>query len=156
MVLRPGFLKRAAFVDFELPITVRLNPAVNSTGSPAVSDDVLRIAWSDQTAPWPDLDGAGPLGFAPAAAATTTLSGRFTMQWKFGADASGYGALGALETSQGHAIAIGGTPFDVAAFDPACPSGPAVAATRGATGWAATSREWASNQPARASASRTS
>ncbi len=108
---------------------MRLNPAVNSTGSPAASDDVLRIAWNDQTAPWPDLDGAGPLAFAPAAAATTTLSGRFTMQWKFGADASGYGALGALETSQGQAIAIAGTPFDVAAFDPACPSGPAVAAT---------------------------
>ncbi len=129
LVLRPGFLKKAALVDFDLPITVRLNPVMDTSGQPAASDDALRLTWDTQTAPWPDLDGAGPLGFAPSPSVTTALTGNFTMQWRFGADTSGYGVLGALETSQGQRIGMHGTPFDISDFDPACPSGPAIGAT---------------------------
>ena len=114
--MRADFLRRADFVDFQMPITVRLNPATDASGDWAASDDQLQIAWDTQTAPWPIATGV------PWAPVTTSLTGGFTMQWNFGGDASGYGGVGVFETTQGQGVSMQGTPFSISGLGPACAS----------------------------------
>src|SRR3954452_16143257 len=91
---KENFAKRAALVDFKLPLTVRLD-TLDGQGGYLPSDDQLEVDYDDSTAPWPLAGGAMP---APQ---TTFLTGQFTMEASFGGDASGYGEPGALETVQG-------------------------------------------------------
>ena len=51
------------------------------------------------------------------------------MEWRFGADTSGYGAVGVSETMQGKAVSLEGTSFPISDFDPACASGAALEAS---------------------------
>ena len=113
-VLRPGFVKKAALVDYQMPLTVRLGPPV---GIPATPDDEIEITWDDSIDPWP-LAGTTP---APVQTVPLT-SGIFTMEADFGGDATGSGELGAVETLQGFTADIRSEPFDIAS-DPNCLDG---------------------------------
>jgi hypothetical protein len=110
-VLEPGFVKKAALVDYQMPLTVRLSSPV---GIPATPDDQIEVTWDDSIDPWP-LAGTTP---APVQTVTLT-SGIFTMEADFGGDASGAGEVGAVETSQGLTADIRSQPFDIAS-DPNC------------------------------------
>jgi hypothetical protein len=59
---------------------------------------------------------------------TTNLSGTFTLEGSFSDDASGYGELGALETTNGAGVTMKADPFTISEFNPLCASGPLVAA----------------------------
>jgi hypothetical protein len=115
VVLKRSFMKQAAFVDFKLPLTVRLGRS-DGVGGYEASDDALEIDWDDAVVPWPLAGGV------PAATQTTYLSGRFTMEASMGDDASGYGELGSMETVTGANLAMTATPFAISEFDPACPT----------------------------------
>jgi hypothetical protein len=117
VVMKKSFIKKAVFVDYKLPMTVRL-ARPNGMGGYEPSDDQLEITWDDSANPWP-LASATPAG-APAAVQTTLLNGRFTLEASFSDDASGYGELGAMETFVGGGIAMTATPFTVSDFDPLC------------------------------------
>src|SRR4249919_403448 len=43
VVLRPSFLRKAALSNLDLPVTLRLNPATNSTPTFAASDDQVQL-----------------------------------------------------------------------------------------------------------------
>lgn len=131
-VLKPGFIKKAQAADYALPITVRLNPAVDATGAKAASDDQLKVAYDTSVFAWPltaTTPGYAPRTYQPPANQLTTLSGSFTMELDFGADTSGYGSPGVIETTQGQAVSMSGTPFALSDFtapvDPGDPSTPA-------------------------------
>src|SRR5436190_660486 len=104
VVLKRRFLKKASFVDFKLPLTVRLGRS-NGMGGYEASDDAVEIDWDDAVVPWPLPGGM------PAATQTTFLSGRFTLEASLGDDTGGYGELGALETVQGMTTQMTATPF---------------------------------------------
>jgi hypothetical protein len=124
VVLKKSFVQQAVFVDYKLPMTVRL-ARPNGLGGYEPSDDQLEITWDDSANPWP-LAGATPAG-APATAQLTSLNGRFTLEASFSDDASGYGELGAMETFVGGGISMTATPFTVSEFDPLCGTGPQLA-----------------------------
>lgn len=111
VVFRKGFLRKAALIDFKLPLTVRLGqPPLQ----PQLLDDQLEITWDNTGDPY-------PAGFTPAGIQTVTITkGEFTMEADFGGDASGYGELGAVETLQGLRTEMHTEPFAVAAPDPTC------------------------------------
>jgi hypothetical protein len=120
-LFRKSFLRKADLVDFKLPLTVRLDTS-NGQGGFLPSDDQFEIEWNDSTIVWPLTGGTLP---APQ---VTYLSGTFAMEASFGSDATGYGELGAMETVQGNAISMKADPFTISDFDPACGSGPQLAA----------------------------
>jgi hypothetical protein len=119
-LFKKSFLKKADLVDFQLPLTVRLDTS-NGQGGWLPSDDQLEVDWDDSTSVWPLTGGTLP------ASQLTYLSGNFTMQASFGSDATGYGELGAMETVQGNAISMKADPFTISDFDPTCSSGPQLA-----------------------------
>lgn len=117
IVTRKAWVRKAALVNYVLPMTVRLSRP-DGLGGFEPSDDELEITWDDGANPWPLSGGA------PAAAQTVMLNGRFTMEASFGDDASGYGELGAMETIVGGGVFLTATPFTISEFDPLCGSGP--------------------------------
>ena len=116
VVGRRSWLRKAALVNYRLPMTVRLGRP-DGLGGFEPSDDQLEIAWDDGANPWPLTGGA------PASIQTTMLDGRFTMEANFGDDGDGYGELGAMETTVGGAVSMTATPFTISDFDPFCGSG---------------------------------
>jgi hypothetical protein len=119
VVLGKDFIRRAALVDFKLPLTVRLTRASDASGTTEPSDDELEITWDDSVVPWP-LTSAGGV---PAAVQTTFLSGYFTVESSF-SDSDGYGELGAMETILGGKIGMSATPFRISDFAATCPDNP--------------------------------
>lgn len=115
-----SFMRKADLVDYDLPLTVRLDKS-DGQGGFLPSDDQLEITYDDSVTPWPLAGGTMP------AVQTTGLSGNFTMEARFGSDTSGYGTLGNLETADGGAINMKADPFTVSEFDPTCASGPQLA-----------------------------
>jgi len=116
-VLRPRFLRRAADVDFDLPVTVRLNPAVTNAPVFAASDDSFQLDLGTGASAAP-----APVG-VHAGVVATTLSGGFSAFMKFGRDTSGFGRLGVIELGFASA-AIDATGVDLVNGDPACGDGP--------------------------------
>ena len=96
LALSKSFLRRASFVDYSMPLTVRLNPARPFGGSPG-PDDQLEIAWNTDTQSWP----LPTTSYAPSPVQTVSLGGRFSLEWRFGADATGYTTLGTSEALVG-------------------------------------------------------
>jgi hypothetical protein len=118
LALRRDFMTRASDVGLDLPLTVRLNRATDSTPAFATSDDLLEIAWTDDTVPWPSS-----FTLLPGSVADVALSHGFTMEAHFGADTSGYGQPGVIETTQGQGVELLTAttgPIDVADLNPAC------------------------------------
>lgn len=99
LALRKSFLRKAAFVDYSMPLTVRLNPAPDYVGGPngGVPDDRLEVAWNADTQAWP----LPTTSYIPSPAQTVSLGGRFSLEWRFGADATGYTTLGTSEALVG-------------------------------------------------------
>src|SRR5207244_351644 len=64
-----GFLRKASLVNFQLPLTARLNPQVGSPPVPASSDDRLEVTSETDVVPWP-LDTAS---YAPPGAQQAAL-----------------------------------------------------------------------------------
>jgi hypothetical protein len=129
-VLKPGFIKQAQAVDYALPITVRLNPAIDPGGAKAASDDQLQVAYDSSVFAWPltaTTPGYEPPTYQASPAQLTTLSGSFTMELDFGADTSGYGSPGVVETTQGQGVSMSATPFAISDFT--APVDPANATT---------------------------
>src|SRR5262245_2258463 len=116
-VLRPHFLRVAAEVDFDLPVTVRLNPAVDSAPTFAASDDSFQL----------DLGSGASAPPAPAGnyagVVTTSLSGGFRAFMKFGRDTSGFGRPGVVELGFGPAT-VDATGVDLVVGAPDCGDGP--------------------------------
>ena len=106
VALSTSFLKRAAFVDYSMPLTVRLASA-QAFGGPTPPDDRLEIAWNTDTQSWP-LSSAS---FAPSPVQTVSLAGRFSLEWRFGADATGYTTLGTSEALVGAKTEIVAAPI---------------------------------------------
>jgi len=116
-VLRPHFLRVAADVDFDLPVTVRLNPAVDSVPTFAASNDsfTLDLGTGPSVAPAPAGDYAG--------AVTTSLSGAISAFMKFGRDTSGFGRVGVIELGF-DATTVDATGVDLVVGNPPCGDGP--------------------------------
>ena len=115
LVLKRGFARQAALIDFKLPLTIRLTKPIAGGGFEP-SDDVIEISYDDSVIPWP-LDGQGGI---PAQVQTTNLTGAFTMESSFSDDNSGYGELGAMETIIGGGIEMAATPFEISDFGVPC------------------------------------
>jgi hypothetical protein len=116
--LSPAFLRKAAQVEFQLPLTVRLS-ASDGQGGFKPSDDQLEIDWDDSAFTWPLADGIMP------ANETVSIGGSFSADAVFGGgDTTGYGELGATETLFGKTISMSSDPFTISEFATACPSGP--------------------------------
>jgi hypothetical protein len=123
---RKWFLKRAALFGVDLPITIRLTPVVNQSGTPLVplGDDSIKFALgTDPTEP------PVPAGTAPGDV-LSTVTGSVKGSLRFSQDAAGYGRLGAVELGF-DSIDMSGTGFDLAlAGDPTpCAGDPALART---------------------------
>jgi hypothetical protein len=119
-----AFMKKAALVEFRLPLTVRLRNS-DGNGGYESGDDLLEIDWDDAAFTWP-LDGANGI---PAAPQIVPIQGNFTMESVYGnGDFSGGGELGANEVILGGGIAMTSDPFTISDFfGPACPNGPQLA-----------------------------
>lgn len=111
------FMKKAAFVEFRLPLTVRLRNS-DGNGGYEPGDDLLEIDWDDAAFNWP-LDG---LNGIPAAPQVVPIQGSFTMESVYGnGDTSGSGELGANEVILGGGITMTSDPFTISDFfSPAC------------------------------------
>ena len=110
VALRKSFLKRAAFVDYSMPLTVRLNPASGGVGNgprDGASDDALEIAWNTDTQSWP----LPATTYVPSVAQTVALRGRFSLEWRFGSDTTGYTTLGTSEALVGAKTEMTATPI---------------------------------------------
>lgn len=112
--LRPAFIRKAQAAGFRLPITVRLTRAAQTAG-----DDVLAVESDTGVVPFPLP------AFQPPAAQAVTLDGKFSLELDFGADTSGYGQLGAIETIVANGATMTGTSFALADDNPPCVNGPA-------------------------------
>jgi hypothetical protein len=117
VVLRPGFMRKASLLDFDLPVTVRLNPAVDSAPTFAASNDQLALGLGTGATAAPLPVGVGP------GTVNTTLSGGFSASLLFGRDTSGFASLGTLLLGFDQA-SMTGTGFDLVTGDPACGDGP--------------------------------
>jgi hypothetical protein len=109
----------------DVPITIRLNPTADQSGTPAgASDDVVRIALDD-----PPADPNLPAGVTPGIV-SSTLTGGWAGTLRFSQDTAGYGGLGVVELGF-RQVAMSGTGFDlIDAANPApCVGGPALLAT---------------------------
>jgi hypothetical protein len=107
----------AAEVDFDLPVTIRLNPALDSAPTFAASNDSFQL----------DLGTGASAPPAPAGSyagvVATSISGGFSAFMKFGRDTSGFGRLGVIELGFGQAT-IDATGVDLVVGTPACGDGP--------------------------------
>jgi hypothetical protein len=106
LALRKSFLRKASFVDYSMPLTVRLNPA-QMPGLRDGPDDRLEIAWNTDTQAWP----LPATSYVPSPAQTVALEGRFSLEWRFGADATGYTTLGTSEALVGAKTEMVATPL---------------------------------------------
>lgn len=89
---RKWFLRRAALLGADVPITIRLNPRLDQAGTPAgASDDTIKIAIDD-----PPADPALPAGASPGIVAST-IDGGWAGTLRFSADTAGYGRVGVVE-----------------------------------------------------------
>lgn len=109
------FLRKAALLGVDVPITLRLTPRTGQApGQSAPADDTILLALgTDPTEP------PLPAGFA-AGDATSTLSGTIQGALRFSQDASGYGSLGAVDLGFG-ATAMTATGFDLVRDGGGCP-----------------------------------
>lgn len=116
VVTKRWFVKRALLYGVDVPVTIRLTPAVDQAGTPAaLDDDAIRISLgSDPTA------APLPLGVA-AGNVDSTLKGRIGATLRFSQDTSGYGQLGTVELGFS-GINLTGTAVDLVddAADPTC------------------------------------
>jgi hypothetical protein len=123
-----AFMKKAALVEFRLPLTVRLR---NSDGSGGYQpgDDLLEIDWDDAAFAWP-LEGSNGI---PAAPQIVPIQGNFTMESVYGnGDMSGSGELGANEVILGGGVDMTSDPFTISDFFGApCANGPQLATLAG-------------------------
>ncbi|MFL5838853.1 MAG: hypothetical protein ACJ77Z_00185 [Thermoleophilaceae bacterium] len=122
---QPWFLRKAALFGVDVPITVRLDPPSDQSGTPAgPSDDAVRIAVDDPP-PDPNL----PAGVTPGIV-SSALTGGWAGSLRFSQDTAGYGGFGVVEL-RFRQVAMSGTGFDlIDAADPApCLGGPALLAT---------------------------
>jgi hypothetical protein len=120
-LLQPGFLHEAQAASFDLPLTVRLNRAIDPVPSFVPTDDQVEISWNDDTVRWP----AGFSMLSVPAPGDVGLAGGFRADANFGADTSGYGQVGIIETILGQQVDLqgaSGLPMDVADLDPPCGS----------------------------------
>ena len=122
LVLNRSFMKKAAFVELHIPMTVRLN-GPNDIGGGDPDDDLLEITWDDSVFAWP----LAPVGVM-AATQTVPIAGLFSLESIFkGGDTTGYGEPGALEAIFGGGISMTADPFKISEFATACPDGPQLA-----------------------------
>jgi hypothetical protein len=113
-VRQAWFLRRAGLFGIDLPVTIRLTPAVDSSGSPAALDDdgfQIDLGTDPSSPPLPSGDAAGVVA--------STLKGNFSSSLRFGQDSAGYGQLGTIELGFG-AMAMTASGFDLVR-DPATP-----------------------------------
>lgn len=137
LALNRSFLRKADFVDFSMPLTVRLTRTRQLE-----SDDRLQIDWNTDTQAWP----LPTTTYAPTVQQTVSLTGRFSMEWHFGSDTTGYTTLGTSETTVGSLVDMVASPLLPAttvpisdfATPPACAATdqPALAAVERPTGLA--------------------
>jgi hypothetical protein len=127
-ILKKGFLRRAALVDYRVPFTVRLGRS-DGTGGFEASNDQLEITWDDAANSWPTLTPAGQ----PAGVQLSNLAGQFTMEALWDGDSTGLGEPGAIETVVGNGIAMTATPFAISDFDPFCGTSPQISTDPGST-----------------------
>jgi len=109
------FLRQAALLGVDVPITLRLTPRTGQApGQTAPVDDALLLALgSDPTS------APLPAGFAPGDVATA-VTGTIQGALRFSQDASGYGSLGAVDLGFG-ATAMTATGFDLVRDWNGCP-----------------------------------
>ena len=121
LIRKRWFVRKASHVSFELPLTVRLTPKVDTTTAAGLQ---LGDATPNDTLQF-DLGTAAvtlPAGVHPGTV-MTTIGGNFKLRGQFGKDASGYGTLGALELDQGN-VDLTGTPIDLVHDNATCPGTP--------------------------------
>src|SRR4051812_24846578 len=92
-VLEATFIRKAAAVDFSLPIAIRMSAPASSLA--------MQLDYDQLSAP--------VLGSQPPATATTTITGSLGGVARFGADTSGYGDPGTVELLQQDAAPAGQT-----------------------------------------------
>ena len=120
LIRRRWFVRKASHVGYELPLTVRMNPIVTTTGASGIthmeasSNDSLQFDLGTTVA----ADPAGVL----AGVTSTTVTGRFNLRAKFGGETVGYGTLGVMELGVGD-VSLAGTSIPVVNADPACGDG---------------------------------
>ncbi len=107
-VLKSTFIRKAAAVDFSLPIAIRMQAPASSLA--------MQLDYDQLSSPF--------LGSQPPATATTTITGSVGGVARFGADTSGYGDPGTVELLQQDAAPPGqtrlaGTPLPLLA-GPTC------------------------------------
>ena len=118
---RGWFLKRASLFGLDLPVTLRLTPAINQSGAPAaVDDDVIQIDFGADPTNTPLPPGV------ETGVVTSTLKGAISGSLRFSQDAAGYGELGVVELGF-RATSLTGTGFDL--VDDAAPANCALLTT---------------------------
>jgi hypothetical protein len=127
-ILKKGFLRKAALVDYRVPFTVRLGRS-NGTGGFETSDDQLEITWDDAANPWPALTPAGQT----AGTQLSNLTGSFSMEAIWAGDSTGLGEPGAIETVVGNGISMTASSFAISDFDPFCGTSPQIVTDPGST-----------------------
>lgn len=119
----PAFIRKAQAGGAIVPFFLRLR----SPSDTAPSDDRIELTWDDAVEAWPVA------GSVPEPTVSTPVDGSLTYELDFGAETSGYGALGTVETRVGARTSLTGGGFPIAAFpdnDPGQPcAGPRLVAT---------------------------
>jgi hypothetical protein len=119
-IRKASFMRRATAAALDLPLTVRLNPAIDSDpGAPGIqaatapSDDTLEVD-----------PGAGPAPVAPpfgqygSTVQTVSLDGQFYLSALFSKDTVALGPS-VLQLGVGN-VSMTGTPFSLLDFEPSC------------------------------------
>jgi hypothetical protein len=119
----PAFIRKAQARGSSVPFWLRLR----SPSDTAPNDDRIELTWDDAVDAWPVA------GSVPEPTVSTAVDGSLTYELDFGAETSGYGALGTVETRVGARTSLTGGGFPIAAFpdnDPEQPcAGPRLVAT---------------------------
>jgi hypothetical protein len=108
LILSSSYIRRAQAAGIVVPFTLRLRRSYEAFPG----DDQLQLAWDTSTTPWP-LAGTAPVAPPPI----TYLDGATSFWWDYGADTSGYGQLGTVETQIGANTSMTGSGFHVAVAD---------------------------------------
>ena len=113
LITRKRFVRHASHAGLALPLTVRLNPIIATSGGPAQapSDDLLSLDLSTGAF----ADPAGAL----AGVVTPGLGGKFQMVGRFDVDTTGYGSFGNLALDAGQ-VNMTADPFSLVEASPAC------------------------------------
>jgi hypothetical protein len=104
---RSWFLRKAALFGLDLPIAIRLSPAINQAGDPDIADVdqiELQLGTDPTAAPVPVGVAAGDV--------QSTIDGSVTGALRFSQDPAGYGQLGTVELGFG-SVQMTGTGFDL-------------------------------------------